>query len=386
MAGVQRGIPRAARGVTGKFSPRRPGAALRERRFCVLLQNSSRGVTRWKIALAAGQGARKFLRMNRREFLATTSAAVSLSLWARGSLLAQTATTPPVSARTPPSPAPTPPPVKVEFKELRRGVGYFTGRGGTIGWLSNKDALVAVDTQFAETAAKFLDGLPGRNGRRLDAVIDTHHHWDHTGGNATFRPAAKKIVAHEAVPALQKAAAARSPQMGEPTLPDTLFADTWRLDVGDEVVSARHFGPSHTAGDSAVYFEKANVVHVGDLVFNRLYPVTDKAGGCQVQHWRDALPKLVATYPADALYIFGHGNPKFGVTGSKDDVRAMADFLDALVAHVAAEIKAGKSKAEIVTRQNLDAFADYHAAQNSRLPGNLGVVYDELTGAGGGAG
>lgn len=321
--------------------------------------------------------------MNRREFLATTSAAVSLSLLARGTLFGQTATPPSAPATTPAAP-PTPAaplPVKVEFKQLRRGVGRFTGRGGTIGWLSHRDALVAVDTQFAETAAKFLAGLPGRDGRPLDAVIDTHHHWDHTGGNATLRPAAKKIVAHDAVPALQKAAAARSPQMGEPTLPDTLFADTWRLDAGDEVVSARFFGPSHTGGDIAVHFEKANVVHVGDLVFNRLYPVTDKAGGCKVQHWRDALPKLVAAYPTDALYIFGHGNPKFGVTGSRADVLAMADFLDALLNHVAAEIKAGKSKAEIVTRQNLDAFPDYHAAQDSRLPGNLGVVYDELTGA-----
>jgi glyoxylase-like metal-dependent hydrolase (beta-lactamase superfamily II) len=329
--------------------------------------------------LATGPLARKFLRMNRREFLATTSAAVSLSLFARGTLLAQTAATPPVTATTPPAPAPAP--VQVEFKELRRGVGLFTGRGGTIGWLSNKDALVAVDTQFAETAAKFLEGLPGRDGRMLDAVIDTHHHWDHTGGNATLRPVAKKLVAHETVPALQKAAAARSPQMGEPTIPDTLFADTWRLDVGDEVVSARHFGPSHTGGDIAVYFEKANVVHVGDLVFNRLYPVTDRAGGCHVRHWRDALPKLADAYPADAIYIFGHGNPKFGVTGTRADVLAMGAFLDALVTHVAAEIKAGKSKAEIVTRQNLDAFPDYRAAQNSRLPSNLGVVYDELTGA-----
>lgn len=321
----------------------------------------------------------KLLRMNRRDFLVTTSAAVSLSLFARGSLFGQT--TPPATA-TPvaPPPPPAPPPVKVEFRELRRGVGLFTGRGGTIGWLSHKEALVAVDTQFADTAAKFLEGLPGRDGRMLDAVIDTHHHWDHTGGNGTLRPAAKRIVAHERVPGLQQAAAARNAQMGPPTLPDTLFHDTWRMDVGDEVVSARHFGPSHTGGDIAVHFEKANVVHLGDLVFNRLYPVTDKAGGCQVRHWREALPRIADTYPADALYVFGHGNPKFGVTGTRADVLAMADFLDALLNHVAAAIKAGKSKAEIVTLQNLEAFPDYHAAQNSRLPGNLGVVYDELTG------
>lgn len=317
--------------------------------------------------------------MNRRDFLASTSAAVSLGFLARGTLFAQTTPTTPAAA--PAATPPAPPPLVTEFKELRRGVGYFTGRGGTIGWLSNPDALIAVDTQFAEPAAKFLAGLPGRAGRQLDAVINTHHHWDHTGGNATFRPETKTIVAHAAVPALQKAAAAARPQMGEPTLPDTTFAETWQMDAGDERVHARHFGAAHTGGDIAVYFEKANVVHLGDLVFNRLYPVTDKPGGVQVRQWRDVLPRIVETFPADALYIFGHGSAKFGVTGSKDDVLAMARFLGALLAHVEAAIRAGKSKAEVVTLQNLEGFPDYHAAQNSRLPGNLGVTYDELTGA-----
>ncbi|MBA3848592.1 MAG: MBL fold metallo-hydrolase [Opitutus sp.] len=315
--------------------------------------------------------------MNRRDFLLSTSAAVSLGLLARGPLFAQS--TPPAPAAPPPAP-PAPPPLVTEFKELRRGVGTFTGRGGTIGWLSDKDALVAVDTQFAEPAARFLAGLPGRAGRQLDAVINTHHHWDHTGGNATFRPEAKTIVAHAAVPALQKAAAQRSPNLGEPTLPDTTFAGTWHLVAGDERVHARHFGAAHTGGDIVVHFEKANVTHLGDLVFNRLYPVTDKAGGCRVRNWIAVLDEIGRAYPADTLFIFGHGSAKFGITGTHADVKQMGAFLGALVAHVEAAVKAGKSKAEVVTLQNLDGFADYHAAQNSRLPGNLGVVYDELTG------
>lgn len=311
--------------------------------------------------------------MNRRDFLASTSAAVSLGFFARGSLFGQSA---PAASATPPAP----PPLVAEFRELRRDVGFFTGRGGTIGWLANRDALVVVDTQFAEPAAKFLAELPGRSGRKIDAVINTHHHWDHTGGNATFRPEAKTIVAHAAVPGLQKAAAAARPQLGEPTLPDATFTDAWRMDAGDEVVHARHFGAAHTGGDIVVYFEKANVVHLGDLVFNRLYPVTDKPGGTRVRQWRDALPRIVEAYPADARYVFGHASAKFGVTGSGDDVWEMARFLAALVEHVEAAIQAGKSKAEVVTLQNLDGFADHHAAQNSRLPGNLSVVYDELTG------
>ena len=57
-------------------------------------------------------------------------------------------------------------PATPEFKSLRREVGYFTARGGTIGWMVNKDALAAVDTQFPDTAPLFLKGLPGRAGRK----------------------------------------------------------------------------------------------------------------------------------------------------------------------------------------------------------------------------
>lgn len=313
--------------------------------------------------------------MNRRDFLIRSGAAVSLGLFARSSLFGQAASTPAAQ------PVPIRPPTPVtEFKALRRNTGVFTGRGGTIGWLVNQDAVVAVDTQFPDTAAIFLAGLPGRAGRTLDAVIDSHHHGDHTGGNKIFKPAAKMLVAHQSVPGLQTAAFERNPQGGEPTLPDTLFADVWRKDVGDEVVSAQYFGPSHTGGDIVVHFERANVAHLGDLVFNRIYPVTDRLGGCRLRHWLTALEDIAKTYPADTRFIFGHGKKEAGITGTTADVLAQRDFLTALLAHVEKEIQAGKSREEVVKLTNLPGFPDYFADdKTSRLPVNLGVAYDELS-------
>jgi glyoxylase-like metal-dependent hydrolase (beta-lactamase superfamily II) len=317
--------------------------------------------------------------MNRRDFLYRSGAVLALGLLPRGPLFAQTTATPPAGA--PPVKPPTP---VTEFKPLRRNTGLFTGRGGTIGWLVSPEAVVAVDTQFPDTAALFLaglPGLPGRSGRTLDAVIDSHHHWDHTGGNKVFKPAARMIVGQQNVPGLQAAAFARNPQMGEQTPPDTLFADSWRMEAGDEVITARHFGPAHTGGDIVVHFEKANVIHLGDLVFNRIHPVTDRPGGCSVRNWIKVLEKVAETYPADALYIFGHGRPSLGVTGHLGDVLAMRDFLTALVTHVERQIAAGQPRAEIVKLVNLPGFPDYDSdPKTSRLPGNLGAVYDELTG------
>src|SRR5688572_20649243 len=101
--------------------------------------------------------------MNRREFLRHSSVAAATALLARSSLLGQSAAAPATPA-SPAAPSATPTPFG-EFRPLRRHVGYFSGRGGTIGWLASTEALAIVDTQFADTAATCLAGLPERGTR-----------------------------------------------------------------------------------------------------------------------------------------------------------------------------------------------------------------------------
>ena len=326
--------------------------------------------------------------MNRRDFLLRSGAAVSLGLLARGALSAQTspAGSGPASAATSVLAAPVrvqqPAPV-TEFRPLRGKVGLFTGSGGTIGWLVEAGALVAVDTQFPNTAAIFLRDLPGREGRPFDAVINTHHHGDHTGGNGTFRPVTKHIVAQANVPALMLAAAQKNPGAPAPTLPDATFPEQWSQEFGKERISGRYFGPAHTSGDIVVHFERANVVHTGDLVFNRIYPVVDRPAGASFRGWVTRLEEIVRNYPADAIYLFGHGNAKFGVTGGHADILAFRDYITAMLAHVEKEIKAGKPREEIVKLENFPGFPDLHVppGRGNRLGGNLGTAYDELTSA-----
>lgn len=315
--------------------------------------------------------------MNRRSFLATLTAAAAagtlLNPVLRGQAQAGTSGLEPKR-----KPAPVPP---TQFVPLRRNVGYFTGKGGTIGWLSSERSLVAVDTQFPDTASLFLANMPGRGARKLDLVVNTHHHADHTGGNGTFKKVSGTIVGQRKLPIFQLRAAEASNTLAQQVFADTLFDDVWRHDLGDEILSVQYFGPAHTGSDSVVYFEKANVVHVGDLVFNRVYPVVDRFGGASIRNWVTVLETVSRTYPKDALFIYGHGSSKFGVSGAQADLLLMRDYFSALLAHVEKQIAAGKSRGEVASLDNLPGFQDFWPAEGvkNRLPSNLEAAYDELT-------
>jgi len=312
--------------------------------------------------------------ISRRQFVSTSS----LSLAALGlSPLVLRAQTPAAQA-----------PAVTKFEEIRRGVGYFTGTGGTIGYLVNGGGAMAIDSQFMPTAEQCVAGLKQRAPKGLDLLINTHHHGDHTSGNGAFRPVVKRILAHENCVAWQKKVAeqtaANPPAAGAqpPTPPvyaDSTFRDTWSADFGDEKVHVRYFGPGHTSGDAVIFFEKANVIHAGDLLFRRLHPRVDGPAGASVVNWISILEKMAGTHGGDTAFIFGHG--KDGVVlGKVDDVKFFRNYLTAALDEVRAGIKAGRSKEEIAKAPSLKGFEDVSQV-NPRigLPGVLESAYDELT-------
>jgi glyoxylase-like metal-dependent hydrolase (beta-lactamase superfamily II) len=278
---------------------------------------------------------------------------------------------------------PATPPV-TRFEAIRRNVGYFSGRGGTIGWLVNSNAVVVVDTQFADTAKICLDGLGQKSSRDVDLLFNTHHHGDHTSGNGVFKPKTKKIVAHARVPELQKkqaaAAQAQNPNQAPVVVADATFDKLWEEAVGDERVSARHYGPGHTGGDAVIRFERANVVHMGDLLFHERHPRVDRPAGASIQNWMTTLETVAKELPADAIYIAGHSKEGLPVTVDRKAVLQFRDYFDAVLAHVRKGIAAGSSKEEIGKLAGLKGFEGYQgAAPMLTLSAVLGVAYDELT-------
>lgn len=266
------------------------------------------------------------------------------------------------------------------FETIRRNVGYFSGKGGTIGWLVNPDAVVVVDTQYPDTAKICLDGLGEKSARGVDLLFNTHHHADHTAGNGVFRPRTKRIVAHARVPELQKSAAqANQPA---PVVADATFDNLWEADAGDERVSARHHGPAHTGGDAVIYFERANVAHMGDLLFHEMHPFVDRPGGASIQNWIAVLDTVVKRLPADTIFIAGHAKPGLPLTHDRKALQRQRDYFDAVLSHVRKGLAAGQSKEEISKLESLPGFEGYHALPpRLTLAYTLGVAYDELSAA-----
>jgi len=235
-----------------------------------------------------------------------------------------------------------------EMKPLRRNVGIFSEKGGTIGWLIQPDSIVVVDTQFREQAGHLIDEIKKFPSAPMPYLINTHHHGDHTSGNIAFKGLAQHVLAHENSKTNQMNNAKKNGNEAEQLYPDMTFTDRWQQQVGDEFIDIQYWGPAHTNGDSIIHFQHANIAHVGDLMFNRKYPYIDKGAGAMIENWIQILQQLQSYFNNDTLFIFGHANDGYQVTGNKDDLAAFADYLTAVMEFVRNQLKAGKTKDEIM--------------------------------------
>jgi glyoxylase-like metal-dependent hydrolase (beta-lactamase superfamily II) len=303
--------------------------------------------------------------MNRRQFITSTSAGIAGVALGR-SARAQA----PAQAAAPP---------QTKFEEVRRGVGMFIGNGGTIGYLVNGDGAIAIDSQFMNTAEICVDGLKTRAPKGIELLINTHHHADHTSGNKAFRPLVKKIVCQENCLVWHKKVSEEAKNVADQAFADTTFGGSWSTGFGDEKVSAYYFGPGHTSGDAMIVFDKANVVHGGDLLFRRVHPRIDGPAGASAVNWIKVLDRMLKDHGSgDTIFVFGHGADN-NVRGGKADVMYFRDYLTAAVDHVQKGIKAGQSKDEVTKIAAVKGFEEVKTfTPRLSLEAALGSIYDEL--------
>jgi cyclase len=259
---------------------------------------------------------------------------------------------------------------------LRNNVGIFTEQGGTIIWMVNKEGIVCVDAEFPDSATHLITELKKKSDKPFQWLINTHHHGDHTSGNISFKGLVKNVAAHANSFINQKRSAEAQKSEDKQLYPDTTYALNWKVKVGDEQITAHYFGPGHTNGDSFIHFENANVVHCGDQVFNRMYPYIDRSAGASCQNWPLALEAAQKQFNKDTIFVYGHAFDPTKVTGTIDDLKAMQNFMEKLVAFVNSGIKAGKTKEQILSATAIPGVTGW---QGDGIQRGLTAAYEELT-------
>jgi glyoxylase-like metal-dependent hydrolase (beta-lactamase superfamily II) len=297
--------------------------------------------------------------MQRRSFLRTSSLSVGLFALTPKDLLANLLQQP-----------------AFKITMLRNDVGIFTERGGTIAFNVSKKGIVVVDSQFPDQSKHLIEELKKQHEQPFTYLINTHHHGDHTGGNISFKDLVGHVVGHDNCLANYKRVAATQKNEDKQLFQDITFTDTWKQKVGSERIKAHYFGAGHTNGDAIIHFEHANVAHMGDLLFNRRYPVIDRSSGASFKSWTQVLDKTLTTFDNETLFVFGHAFNPEKVTGNKEDIKVFKDYIEKLLAFVDSEIKAGKSKDEILKAKAIPGVTEM---QGNGIDRNLQAAYEELT-------
>lgn len=224
--------------------------------------------------------------------------------------------------------------VEIKVTKVSGNVFMLEGAGGNIAALVGDDGIAMVDAQYAPLAAKIHAALAKLSPKPVRFLINTHFHGDHTGGNADFADTAAILASANVRKRLL--AGGKHPLTGAPVppapaaaLPVVTFDNLTTLHFGGEEIRAIPLRPGHTDGDSAVWFVKANVVHLGDDFVTYGFPFVDVAGGGSVKGLIAALDELVARIPADAKIIPGHGG-----LSSVADVKKFARSLEEMLAAV----------------------------------------------------
>jgi glyoxylase-like metal-dependent hydrolase (beta-lactamase superfamily II) len=262
-----------------------------------------------------------------------------------------------------------------KIKMLRNDIGVFTEKGGTIAFMLSKKGIVVVDAEFPEQSQHLIDELKKRSDKPFKLLINTHHHMDHTAGNISFKGVVENVLAHENSLKNQKNVAVAQKIEDKQLYPDRTFTDTWCEKVGKEKICLYYHGTGHTDGDGIIHFEHANIVHMGDLMFNRRHPFVDRSAGASMKNWVVALDKATGQFSNDTIFIYGHAADGYEVTGGKDDLRAFAEYLNKTLDFVSGEIKAGKSKDEVLKTTVLPFDTQW---KGDGLQRPLEAAYDEL--------
>ena len=267
--------------------------------------------------------------------------------------------------------------VQIRTTELAKGVHVLFGSGGNIGVSVGDDAVFIIDDQFAPLTPKILAAIRALTDKPVSFVLNTHWHFDHTGGNENFGKAGALIVAHDNVrkrmstEQFMAAMNRRDPPSPKAALPVVTFSEGVTFHINGDSVVVTHVAPAHTDGDAIVHFQKANVVHMGDVFNNTGLPFIDLSSGGSVHGVIAAADKVYAMTNAQTKIVPGHGQ----VT-DRNRLKAWRDAVVAVRTRVQTEVRARKTIEQVLALKLTAPYEKEWPGGHERF---VRAVYEELS-------
>ena len=242
--------------------------------------------------------------------------------------------------------------VKYQTIEVRKNIFAMIAEGGNLAVFIGDDGTFLIDDQFAPLTEKILAEIKKIGGETPKFLVNTHWHFDHTGGNENLGESGTLIVAHDnvrkllavdnTITAFNKHVRASPKQ----ALPVITFSTDTSFHINDETVHVFHLHHAHTNGDSAVHFKKANVIHAGDIWFNGFYPFIDVEHGGSVAGVIAAATTIINMADENTVIIPGHGP-----VGGKQELIEYRDMLTTVLGLLRSYRKQGKTLQEVVEKK-----------------------------------
>ena len=267
--------------------------------------------------------------------------------------------------------------IPIERVKLTDNLTMLSGPGGNVVVLNGADGKVVVDS-FVQTAwTNLKQTLDSMGSSPIQTLIDTHWHFDHADNNENFRKAGAAIVAHENT---KKRLSETHNLLGmtfKPSPPDALptrtFKDTHTLTANGDQVMLGYVPPAHTDTDIYIRFAKGNVLHLGDLFFNGMYPFIDISTGGSINGMIRAAGMNLKLADASTRIVPGHGP-----LATREDLTKFQDMMVTVRDRVQKLKKEGRKLEEVVAAEPTKDLDPIWGKGFMQAKDFVGIVFNSL--------
>ena len=232
---------------------------------------------------------------------------------------------------------------------LGNGLFLFSGDGGNVVAVVDDGSTLLIDSGMETRAPELNDAVFKATMRPVTRLVNTHWHFDHTGGNVFLGSSGVIIVAQENVKK-QLSSAHDVPFVGlrdghypEQALPTVTYPGTMALRQGPYRLTLANYGSAHTDGDTIIYIAPANVAVLGDIFSNHVYPIIDLTSGGSIDGLILSVDRILGQTGEQTKIVPGHGP-----VALRADLQAYRDMLAQVRQRIQQLVAAGKTMDEAV--------------------------------------